>query len=85
MALSQNGQIRDDTNWLMVVSDELRAWWEVINPPPARNPDPLYVMPPPLVSLRPAGGVTVGESGVTIDTKTLLLIGAVIVAVVLLK
>lgn len=94
MALSVNGQIRDDTNWLMVVSDELRAWWEVINPPPARDPDPWYRVPPPLMSLRPGYpgydqyGQPLSQYGngtSSIDTRTMLLIGAVVVAVLVLN
>lgn len=75
------GTQQAETSWMEIVSSELRAWWEVIGRGgQARNPDPIVVLPPPLISpsYQPAG-VT------TIDNKTLLLVGGVILLLVMMN
>ena len=78
------------TNWAEVISQEMRAWWEVLNPPVARNPDPIFVIPPPLISQPPfsggtSGGVTfgTGAQATTISTPALVLIGLLVVIVLM--
>lgn len=78
-----------DTNWFEVVSSEVRSWWEVIQREQPRTPDPDPMMERwrwQVLQGTPApNGIIADRQNVTISTQTLLLLGVVVIAILVLN
>lgn len=75
MTVVANGQAMD-TNWLEIVGSELRAWWEVLQQPSPRTPEPIVVYAP---SRSSQSSMLAGDQG------TWLVVGLVVLGVILLN